>query len=323
MFWALKGATLNPWRFASCTSFAQVLTPTATSVSDTGLTAGTTYVYRVRATDAAGNLSAYSSTASAATQTAPDTTAPSAPASLAATVANATQINLSWTASSTAGVTYNIYRSTSSGLGISSANRIATGVGATTFSDTGLSASTTFFYLVTAANANGESVASNQASATTQAGGGIPNGPISINSGGGASGTFVADTGFSGGSAVSSNAAINVALIPAPVPPQAVYQTGRSGPSTYTIGGFTPGSSHQVQLHFAEIVFTSARQRAFNIIINGATVLNNFDIIANAGAANKAIEENFAATANSNGQIVIQFTVGSAGTPLINGVNVQ
>jgi endoglucanase Acf2 len=251
------------------------------------------------------------------------TQGPAAPSNLTATAVSASQINLSWTASSTSGVTYNIYRSTSSGFAISPANRIATGIGATTFSDTGLSASTTFFYLATAVNANGESVASNQASATTQAGGGIPNGPISINSGGGASGTFVADTGFSGGSAVSSNATINVALIPTPVPPQAVYQTGRSGPSTYTIGGFTPGSSHQVQLHFAEIVFTSARQRAFNIIINGATVLNNFDIIANAGAANKAIEENFAATANSNGQIVIQFTVGSAGTPLINGVKVQ
>jgi endoglucanase Acf2 len=251
------------------------------------------------------------------------TQGPAAPTNLTATAISSSQINLSWTASATAGVTYNVYRSTSSGFAISAATRIATGVSGTTFSNTGLSASTTFFYLVTATNTNGESGASNQASATTQSGGGVATGPISINAGGGASGAFVADTGFSGGSTVSTVAAINVALIPAPVPSQAVYQTGRSGVSTYTVGGFTAGSSHQVQLHFAEIVFTAAQQRAFNIVINGATVLSNFDIIANAGAANKAIEENFAATANGSGQIVIQFTTGSASVPLINGVVVQ
>ena len=50
-----------------CTAFAQIATPTSTTFSDTGLTASTSYSYRVRATDAAGNLSAYSNTASATT----------------------------------------------------------------------------------------------------------------------------------------------------------------------------------------------------------------------------------------------------------------
>jgi endoglucanase Acf2 len=251
------------------------------------------------------------------------TQGPAAPSNLSATAVSSSQINLSWTASSTAGVTYNVYRSTTSGFSISTATRIASGVTGTTFANTGLSASTTFFYLVTAANGNGESVPSNQASATTQSGGGSVNGPISINSGGAAAGSFVADVGFSGGSTVSTTAAIDTGLIPAPVPPQAVYQTARSGVSTYTITGFTPGSGHQVHLHFAEIVFTAAHQRAFNIVINGTTVLSNFDIVANAGVANKAIEENFTATANSSGQIVIQFTTGTTGTPLINGLGVE
>ena len=45
---------------AGCTNFAQIGTPTGTTFSNTGLRAGTTYRYRVRAVDAAGNLSGYS-----------------------------------------------------------------------------------------------------------------------------------------------------------------------------------------------------------------------------------------------------------------------
>ena len=53
---------------ASCTSFAQIgTTAAATTFSDSGLTASTSYSYRVRATDAAGNLSTFSNTSSAAT----------------------------------------------------------------------------------------------------------------------------------------------------------------------------------------------------------------------------------------------------------------
>jgi chitodextrinase len=52
---------------AACTSFAQIGTSATTSFGDTGLSASTAYSYRVRASDAAGNLSAYSNTASATT----------------------------------------------------------------------------------------------------------------------------------------------------------------------------------------------------------------------------------------------------------------
>ncbi|MEO8676982.1 MAG: PKD domain-containing protein, partial [Casimicrobiaceae bacterium] len=52
---------------AGCASFTQIGTSAWTSFADAGLTPGTTYGYRVRATDAAGNLGAYSNTASATT----------------------------------------------------------------------------------------------------------------------------------------------------------------------------------------------------------------------------------------------------------------
>ena len=51
-----------------CTTFAQIgATTSATSYSDSALSASTSYSYRVRASDAAGNLSSYSNVASATT----------------------------------------------------------------------------------------------------------------------------------------------------------------------------------------------------------------------------------------------------------------
>src|SRR5205814_1833356 len=84
---------------AGCSNFTQIVAPPGTTFSDTGLTASTSYSYRVRATDAANNLSAYSSPASAIS---PYTTlfrSPTAPANLTSTAASASQINLAWTAS--------------------------------------------------------------------------------------------------------------------------------------------------------------------------------------------------------------------------------
>jgi chitodextrinase len=51
----------------ACTVFAQIATVTGTTYNDTGLAPNTSYSYRVRATDAAGNLSPYSNVASVTT----------------------------------------------------------------------------------------------------------------------------------------------------------------------------------------------------------------------------------------------------------------
>jgi uncharacterized membrane protein/phosphodiesterase/alkaline phosphatase D-like protein len=90
---------------------------------------------------------------------------PSAPANLAATALNATQITLTWTASS--GATG--YRAERSPDGAT--NWSQTGTSATTsFTDSNLSPSTTYFYRVFALNGPSSSAPSNTASATTAAG---------------------------------------------------------------------------------------------------------------------------------------------------------
>src|SRR5215468_2330229 len=91
-------------------------------------------------------------------------TPPPAPTNLVATPGNA-QVSLSWNASSGA-TSYNVKRSTTSGGPYTT---IATGVTATNFTNTQLVNGTTFFYVVSAVNAAGESANSNQASATPQA----------------------------------------------------------------------------------------------------------------------------------------------------------
>ena len=85
---------------------------------------------------------------------------PPAPAGLTATAGNA-QVSLSWNASAGA-TSYNVMRGTVNG-GPYSAIGLPT---ATNYTDTGLTNGTTYYYVVTAVNANGASGDSNQASAT-------------------------------------------------------------------------------------------------------------------------------------------------------------
>ena len=139
---------------AGCTNFAQVGTPTATSFSDTGLAPSSTYRYQVRAVDASGNFSGYSAVASASTPAQSDTTPPSAPTGLSATAISSSRIDLGWTASTdNVGVAgYRVERC--QGAGCTNFAQVAPPTG-TTYSDTGLSPSTTYRYQVRAVDAAG------------------------------------------------------------------------------------------------------------------------------------------------------------------------
>ncbi|ADV82529.1 malectin domain-containing carbohydrate-binding protein [Terriglobus saanensis] len=145
---------------------------------------------------------------------------------------------------------------------------------------------------------------------------------VAIDSGGGGATPFVADTDFSNGSTFTTTQPINITNVSNPAP-VAVYQSQRQGQFNYTIPGFTPNSAHIVRLHFAELYFSTAGSRIFNVAINGTQVLHNFDVVATAGAFRTANIQQFNATANGLGQIVITLTDGTRDQPLINGVEIQ
>jgi hypothetical protein len=94
---------------------------------------------------------------------------PAAPTGVVATPFSATQIDLSWTAVSGA-TGYNIYKGTAAGVTAVAAKKVnAVSVAATTFSSTGLFGAIPYFYVVTAVNSAGESIASAEVTATTSA----------------------------------------------------------------------------------------------------------------------------------------------------------
>jgi hypothetical protein len=145
---------------------------------------------------------------------------------------------------------------------------------------------------------------------------------FSIDSGGSATGSFSADQYFSGGSTFSTSVTIDMSQITSNPHPAAVFQTERYGAFSYTIPNLTPVSAQTVTLYFAEIYFSSAGQRVFNVSINGTTVLSNFDVYAAAGGKDRAIARTFNTTANSSGQVVIQFTSVTE-NPKVSGLTVR
>jgi fibronectin type 3 domain-containing protein len=143
--------------------FTQIAAPSAASYADSSLTNGTTYFYVVSALNSAGE-SANSAQVSGV-PTAAAAAVPAAPTGLAASAGNAT-VSLTWSATSGA-TSYHVKRSTASGGPFT---QVAAPTSAS-YADASLTNGTTYFYVVSALNASGESANSSQASA-------VPTAPI-------------------------------------------------------------------------------------------------------------------------------------------------
>jgi chitodextrinase len=151
---------------ATCTSYTEIASPSSASYSDTGLTAGTIYRYRVRATDAAGNLSGYSTPAHTSTLPPPDITAP--------TISNINQgtptsnsVTITWTTNEPADTQVDYGVTTSYGQSTTLNTTQSTSHSATL---SGLSPGVTYNYRVKSRDVAGNLSASANSTFTTLAG---------------------------------------------------------------------------------------------------------------------------------------------------------
>jgi fibronectin type 3 domain-containing protein len=146
---------------------------TSASYTDTTAVNGTKYFYVVRAVDTSGNSSGNSNEASATPTAGPDITPPPVPTGLGASAGNGSA-TLTWSPVSAGDLAgYNVYRGTTSGGPYSTKVNGSSLVGSTTYTDSGLTNGTTYYYVVRSIDASSnESGNSSQTSATPTSGGG-------------------------------------------------------------------------------------------------------------------------------------------------------
>ena len=238
------------------------------------------------------------------------TNAPTAPTGLAVGPGNS-KAYLTWDASTSGATGYNVKRSTVRG---GSYTTIAS-LTANSYTDTTVSSCSTYYYVVSATNSFGESTNSSETTASLGAY------ALAVNCGGGAAGQFFADAYSSGGSTSSSGSIVDTSAVTAPAP-QAVYQSERHGVCTYTFTNLTSGLNYKVRLHFSENYWTMVGQRIFNVSINGKQVLTNYDIIAAAGAANKANIQEFTTVPTSTNTIAVSYANTSKDQAKASGIEI-
>ncbi len=134
--------------------------PGETSTTIGSLTPSSTHYFIVRAEDAAGNVDTNTVERSATTLSGPDTTPPNFTGVISATALSSSTIQLSWNAAvdnvTPAGsIVYDIYRATNPGAQNFAVPNFSTDPGATGYTVTGLSPSTTYYFVVRARDAAG------------------------------------------------------------------------------------------------------------------------------------------------------------------------
>lgn len=138
-------------------------------------------------------------------------------------------------------------------------------------------------------------------------------GPLRINAGGASyaerSGIlWLADQYFTGGTVFNTTGSIIFS------PDAPLFTSQRQGNFTYKIP--VKNGLWALQLSFAELEFTSANKRLFDVYINGVLQSKNYDVVARSGAARVALNQGFTLDVK-NGYVEVKF-VGVVGSAILN-----
>lgn len=129
-----------------------------------------------------------------------------------------------------------------------------------------------------------------------------------------------ADVGFSGSSVPTTEPLTTVQGTTDP----ALYSSFRWGlsPATFTFTANVPSTGkYKVTLKWVEHFVFGPNLRIFNVVINGTTVLQNFDLFGSAGGAFIAYDRTFTVTA-ATPQVNVIFNPGSIENPKINAIEI-
>jgi uncharacterized repeat protein (TIGR04076 family) len=102
--------------------------------------------------------------------------------------------------------------------------------------------------------------------------------------------------------------------------PKAVYGSERWGEFSYALDGLKPGSAYSLRLHFAEIYFSGAGRRVFNVESGGARLIEDLDVFAEAGGAFKALVKELSVRADAKGRVEVRFAKGGADNPKLSAL---
>ncbi|MEZ5098336.1 MAG: DUF6605 domain-containing protein [Thermoleophilia bacterium] len=250
---------------------------------------------------------------------------PNAPTGVTATALGPDSIRIDWAA--VAGASgYNVYRLSvprqgGVPLGVLASGSAVTG---TTFTDTSLSSGTPYYYVVTTIAAGTQSLASNEAAATTQNAAGQP---IRIDAGGDEDYTstsgavFRADTNVTGGTVHAISQAVTGTS------DSALYQSERYGSFAYAIP--VAAGKYTVRLHFAELYYGTAAaggagDRVFSVDIGDTAAspdVANLDVFAEVGARAALVREITNVTV-TDGTLNISGVPGPADDPTIAAIEI-
>jgi hypothetical protein len=194
---------------------------------------------------------------------------PAAPSGL--TIAGGNNIKLDWNNNPETNIKgYNVYRSRSRS---GPYEKIASLVTSSAYTDASVLAGKTYYYRVTGVTtSNFEGLFSTIVSGRKST--------LMIDAGGSGytdskGNVWVADRGFTGGTTATSNFSVGNTV------EDLLYQSRRFGDFGYSID--VPNGDYQLKLYFADPVFTTSGKRKFDVLVEGATVLNDYDLATNGG----------------------------------------